>query len=302
MMKKVCIALIGALTLIVSTAHAAPAASVQAEQLRAKYGSLTDALKTNPYKRPLHIESAETSSMLNGDVYAVVPHPFSAVSAALTEAGHWCDIMILPVNTKDCRVGQASAGGVAVSIRIGRKEDQELEDAYPIEFAMRIAEKTPEYLSVRLDADIGPMATRDYRVQVEATPIENGKTFLHLHYSYGFGMAGRIAMQAYLATAGANKVGFTSSGGKLVGGTRGVVERNAMRYYLAIDAYLAAASSPAPAQVERRLQSWFDSSEQYARQLHELERGEYVAMKRREIQRQRSPQEIVRVQPPSDRF
>ena len=296
MMKKLWIAIAG--VLVMSTAQAAPAESAQAGQLRLKYASLTDALKTNPYKRPVHIESTESSSMLNGDVYAVVAHPRSAVSAALTDATRWCDIMILPVNTKDCRVGQATGRGVAVSIRIGRKEDQELQDAYPIEFAMRIAEKSPAYLSVRLDA----MATRDYRVQVEATPVENGKTFLHLHYSYGFGMAGRIAMQAYLATAGANKVGFTSSGGNLVGGTRSVVERNAMRYYLAIDAYLAAASLPAPAQVERRLQSWFDSSEQYARQLHEVERGDYVAMKRREIQRQRLPQEIVRVQPASDRF
>lgn len=32
---------------------------------------------------------------------------------------------------------------------------------------------------------------------------------MHLSYSYGYGMAGRMAMQAYLATAGADKVGFS---------------------------------------------------------------------------------------------
>jgi hypothetical protein len=204
----------------------------------------------------------------------------------------WCDILIMPINTKECRVTERPAG-TNLTVRIGRKSDQAVKDAFPIVFAYRLAESSNDYLAVRLDAENGPLGTHDYRVLLEATPVENGKTFLHLRYSYGYGMAGRLAMQAYLATAGAGKVGFTPAGNDLIGGMRGVVERNTMRYYLAIDAYLNTAAGPAGQRVERRLMEWFDSTEQYKRQLHELDRDAYLAMKRKEVQRQQTAQESV---------
>jgi hypothetical protein len=43
----------------------------------------------------------------------------------------------------------------------------------------------------------------------------------------------------------------------------------------------------APAvQLERRLQSWFTATERYPRQLHEINRDEYLVMKRAEHSRQ----------------
>jgi hypothetical protein len=100
-----------------------------------------------------------------------------------------------------------------------------------------------------------------------------------------------MAMQAYLATVGSAKIGFTvvekrPDGAPVhIGGVRGVVERNTMRYYLAIDAYLASLALPAAQQVERRLRDWFASTERYAPQLHEMNEADYLAMKRREIAR-----------------
>ena len=103
-------------------------------------------------------------------------------------------------------------------------------------------------------------------------------------------------MQAYLATIGRGKVGFTRTGKQsndqpvYVEGVRGVVERNTMRYYLAIDAYLGALSTPPGEQLEKRLQSWFASTELYPRQLHEVDRATYLEMKRSEYLRmQKSP-------------
>ena len=255
--------------------------------MRAKFTAIGDSLRNNQFRRPLHIESAESNGALKGDVYALVEHPYSTVSAALTGAAPWCDIMIMPVNTKDCRIAQ-KGGATTLTLRIGRKYDQPIKDAYPIEFAYRVAETSPDYFAVRLDADTGPLSTHDYRVLVEATPAEDGKTFLHLRYSYGYGMAARIAMQAYLATAGAGKVGFSTAGNDLVGGMRGVIERNTMRYYLAIDAYLDATGTPSAQRLEKRLATWFDSTEQYKRQLHEIDRDTYLAMKRKEVQRQQT--------------
>jgi hypothetical protein len=84
-----------------------------------------------------------------------------------------------------------------------------------------------------LSAAEGPLSTKDYRIVLEAVDIGKGRTFLHRTYSYGFGMAGRIAMKTYLATIGSAKVGSTqASSGDYIGGVRGLVERNTMRYYL----------------------------------------------------------------------
>ncbi len=65
---------------------------------------------------------------------------------------------------------------------------------------------------------------------------------------------------------------------------RGVVERNTMRYYLAIEAYLGALTTPVPQQLEKRLNDWYSGIERYPLQLHEIERSEYLAMKRSEVQ------------------
>ena len=101
-------------------------------------------------------------------------------------------------------------------------------------------------------------------------------------------------MQAYLGTIGSDKVGFTvvgkqSDGQPLhVGGMRGLVERNTMRYYLAIEAFLGALSAPPQARLEKRLHDWFAAVERYPRQLHEMEQAEYLDMKRKEYLRQQA--------------
>jgi hypothetical protein len=81
----------------------------------------------------------------------------------------------------------------------------------------------------------------------------------------------------------------TKDGVKYIQGVRGVIERNTMRYYLAIDAYLAALNTPAENQVDKRFQNWYDSTRIYSRQLYEVEKEDYLAMKRKEYERQQQP-------------
>ena len=116
-----------------------------------------------------------------------------------------------------------------------------------------------------------------------------------MSYSYGYGAAARIAMQAYLATAGRDKIGFSITGkgddGKpvYIDGVRGVVERNTMRYYLAIEAYLGALSAT-PCGSAREAAAGLVRSRPSAipQQLHEIERDDYLKMKRNELQRQKA--------------
>lgn len=261
--------------------------------LRAKYQELAEQLRSNPYGRAMHIDSAEADRSLRGDVYAVLDHPFGKVVQGMREPAHWCDIMILPFNTKYCHAFD-EGDQPRLAVRIGRKYDQPVEQAYKLDFSFRNVAATPEYFETRLAAKEGPVGTRDYRITVEAIPVDANRTFIRLSYSYGYGTAGRIAMQAYLSTAGADKVGFSvvgrDAGGRpqYIGGVRGAIERNVMRYYLAIDSYLDSLGAPKHQQVERRIQDWFSETEKYARQLHEMDRTTYVNMKRAEYERQQS--------------
>jgi len=268
-------------------------ALADAGTLRARHVELQEQLRSNHFQRAMHIDSTESAKALQGDVYAVLDHSFEKVKGALSEPGPWCDIMILPFNTKYCHAID-KPGEERLVVRIGRKVDQPVEQAFRLDLQFRNLASSADYFESRLSAAEGPFGTRDYRITVSAVPLDSGKTFLHLSYAYGVGTVGRIAMQAYLASAGAHKIGFTVTGKdpggqpQFIGGVRGAVERNAMRYYLAIDAYLGAMDTPADQRVERRIQSWFSATERYPRQLREMDRATYVAMKRQEYERQQT--------------
>ncbi|WP_157050656.1 hypothetical protein [Herbaspirillum rhizosphaerae] len=281
-----------AVWLALSGAHAMAADTPSgATALQEKYQSLQAQLTHNQFARPVYLNSSESSSAIKGDIYAVVDYPFAQVHGALTAPGNWCDVLILHLNTKYCRASAGKAPAT-LSMRVGKKYDQALDDAYRLDFAYRVNADSDDYFDIRLNADKGPLDTRDYRIQLEAVPVADGRSFLHLTYSYSYGFASRMAIGAYLATAGSSKVGFTqlekSDGGKpaYVGGMRGTVERNTMRYYLAIDAYLSGLATPPAQQLEQRLQTWYNATERYPRQLHEVDKAEYLAMKRKEYARQ----------------
>jgi len=276
-----------------SLAHAGDSNANPAAALRAQYGVLRDQLSHNQFQRPLQIDSSETPGGVTGDIYALINHPFATAGAALNGPARWCDILMLHINTKYCRAATDRHGSV-LQVNIGSNHDQPLSASYQVDFAYRVAAATPDYLKVMLTADEGPLSTRDYWVVLEAVAVDDGATFIHFTYSYAYGLAGRLAMKTYLATIGRGKVGFTMVGTQpdgrplYVGGMRGMVERNTMRYSLAIEAFLGTLSAPPQARLETRLRAWFAAIERYPLQLHELERSEYLDMKRREYSRLRA--------------
>ena len=270
----------------------APSVRAQdAAALRARHLALSERWVSSELRRGLVLESSESSNGLQGDIYARVELPFALVRPALMRNEQWCDILMLHLNVKQCRSGQAAAGPT-LGLVIGSKYDQPLADAYNFDFTFREVASSADYMQVMLGAERGPMGTTHYRILLEAVALDTGRSFVHLSYAYGYGTAARMAMQVYLATIGRNKVGFSVVGHEAngapqyIGGTRGVVERNTMRYYLALEAYLGALGLPAAQQAERRLNDWFAAVERYPAQLHELELGQYLALKREQLQRQ----------------
>lgn len=284
------------ISLLVNTgaiAQLAVSAGVEpnAAALLEKHAALMAQLVQNAYRRPLFLESTESPNKVSGSAYAVLDSPLSTVSTAFKSPRRWCEVLILHLNTKYCHADTDTSPST-LKVDIGKKTPQALTDTFALAFSYRLVSASPTYLAVQLNADKGPVSTSDYRIELQAVPLPEGKTFMHLRYSYAYGTAGRFAMQAYLATLGSGKVGFTqtSDGGKsvYVGGMRGTVERNTMRYYLAIEAYLASLSQPPAQQFNSRLAYWFDATEEYPRQLHEVDRSSYIAMKKDEYQRQKS--------------
>ena len=261
-----------------------------AESLRAVYHSLRERLDDSPFQRPIALDSRQSTSELRGDVHAVIEQPFTTLSSAVASAEDWCGILMLHLNVKHCSTA-GTGDARTLTAYLGTKHPQPLQSAHRMTFRHAVDAQSPGYLRVRLTANAGPLGTRDCRIVLEAIPLDPGRSFVHLSYAYGYGAAAAIAMRAYFNTLGSDKVGFTvvdrrGDGPPVrVGGLRGALERNTMRYFLAIEAYLRSAAAPPYAQLEQRLLDWFAATERYAPQLHELEQGEYLAMKREELRR-----------------
>jgi hypothetical protein len=274
---------------LILLALAMPIEAQDSHALRARHAALRAELADNPFGRPLYVESSENSGEHKGAIYAVIEQPFRHVGAALRRAAQWCSVLILQANVKNC---DASNGGTeTLSLFVARKPSDPLERAYRADFSYDVPAAGADYLHVALNAPEGPFGTTDYRIRLEAAPLDQNRTFLHLAYSYTLRSAARMGMNLYLASSGRDKVGFSVVGRTRdgrpvhVGGVRGVVERNTMRYYLAVESYLGTLDAPAADRIEKRLRAFHAALERYPLQLHELELAEYLQIKRRDASR-----------------
>ena len=244
----------------------APALAQDPGALRARHAQLKEQLAHNAFGRALHVDSIAEGGSHRGEIHAVIEQPYGTVAAGLGAARHWCDILALQVNVKRC-----DATDDAVAASVTRRARDRVEDAHRIEFRFEAPARRADYLHVTLRAPSGPVGTRDYEILVQAAPLDAGRTFLHMTYAYKLGSMARLAMDAYLAGSGRDKKGFTVDGGP-----RGVVERSAMRYYLAVDAFLAAPD------LEPRLRRWYTETARYPQLREQITLEQYVEMKRRQ--------------------
>jgi hypothetical protein len=250
--------------------------------------SSASALAKSPFGKPLHLEASEDRNRVSGEAFAVLDQGFKRASAALSDPAQWCEILLLPFNTKLCEASKGASQNVALTVHVGRKSSTALADTHRLDFRFEKPAQTADYLRVEISAPTGPFGTKDYHIVLEMTPLDDRRAFMHFGYSYAYGTLARTAMQAYLATVGANKVGFTKENDEFVGGMRGVMERNTMRYLLAIEAYLRAQGAAPADRPARMIEDWFAAVERYPRQLHEMSREDYVPMKLKEYERMHS--------------
>ncbi|MCJ8501559.1 hypothetical protein [Desulfatitalea alkaliphila] len=287
-------------TLLHSPTHTAAAglAHDAAAAMHGHYHSVRAMLDDNAFDQPLHLTSGHEGDHTQARLSAVLEHPFDAFAATFKSPDNWCELMMLHLNIKYC-AAHDNGRQQMLTVYVGRKHEQPLESAHRAEYAYRVVANGPDYLKIALEADKGPFRTRNYQIVLEAVPLDAESTFIHFGYSYDFGSLAKTAQAIYFRTVGRDKVGFTkiaddnSRPPEYVGGARGALERNIMRYYLALQAYLNGLAEPAPQRLDKRLEGWFALTERYPLQLHEIERDAYLRMKQREFERQRTGAEVL---------
>ena len=239
---------------------------------------------------PLQVRSATEEGILQAQVSGSLAYPFDLLRDSLSRPETWCEFIPLVFNVKSCTY-EAEKGKSQLNLFVGRKFYEPAEDALRLSYDFHIRQLDDDRLKLLLVSPDGPHGTKDYRIELVAFPAGEGQTRIELHSSYRPSLRSSMATRAYLSTIGRDKVGFSivrHEGGEpvYVGGVRGIIERNAMRYYLALKAYLDTVEAPPEARLEARLRRWYLLTEEYPRQLHEMEKGEYVESKLLEWQNQ----------------
>ena len=282
-MRAVSLALCFATAAVASIAIAAEENAASATSLRQLHAQSAEALKTSAFGRPLTLQSADDKGTLRGEVLVEIAHPLQRVRAMLEDPAAWCEVMLLTPNMSACAVEQGD--GKQLAVRLSRSFDQPAKEAYAASFAFKLITSTPDYSHLQLTADRGPIGTRNYRFDVEALALDDKRSVLRMAYSYSYGLKASLATKAYLATKGSDKVGFTAlPDGSKVGGMRGSVERNAMRYYLAIETRTSQSGDGTPAsRFESSLDGWLAAIEPYP-QLQETDSAAYRAAKLSQFQ------------------
>lgn len=273
-----------------------------AAQFQRWYQELRELEPQSPFGVPLRIQSEERSDRVTAEMHGIMEQSFDAVKAALSTPAALCEFIPLNVSVKACTY-QHQAQEVLLTLYFGWKRYQEPRDAssQPYQYAVQTGEAG--VVSVDLIALKGLFGTTAHRFELDAAAVD-GRTVLALRSFYVPTAASKLATTLYLATLGRNKVGFSQedAGPGLrpgyVKGLRGMVERNIMRYYLALEAFLGTETVPVPRRWEARINAAYDLMERYPLQLHDLDRAEFLDAKRRERENQLQLQQKLTGAPP----
>lgn len=248
-------------------------------------------LATSSFGLPLYLESFTEDDKVRVDVYGIYDSPFASVVSVLKVPANWCDIVSLHPNVKACTY-QEEPSDWLLTFYFGRKFYEPPEAATQVIYHFRKGLQQQEYLDITLHADEGPFGTEKHKMRFEALPLDKKRTFVHVSYEYRENLALRLAEKAYFSTLGQDKIGFTVTGTDekgqdiYIGGPRGATERNAVRYYFAIQSVMATRNSPAKNLFSSRISHWYDLTSRYKEQLFEMEKQDYLTSKTKEHKNQ----------------
>ena len=263
----------------------------QSEGLKYLYTRLEPLISKSPLGLPLHFESRVENDFSGVDIYGVIDFPIETLQRELSKPKNWCDIIILHPNIRACTYSGNTSGSVLVMHNVNR-HFQAIAEAYQMLFKYQIIQASQSFLDIAMNADSGPFGSYDHKLRLRAVALDVKRSFVHLSYSYTYGSIQYLAMKSYFALFGVRRAGFSidsfdeKSGPIYVSGVKGAVERNVMRYFLAILAYFDAMKYPQEQRFEKRLSGWIELSGRYKEQFPKVENEQYFDFKRVDLKNQ----------------
>ncbi len=259
------------------------------ELLYSTYETMQPQLHTGSKEEPFNLNAHVFDKLTQGDVYALVPYEYNLLATTLTVPEQLCHAIVLHINVKGCVIDDSGQHKPLVDLYVGRKEYQHPENAFKVQYEFSVSDHRDNYTLISMTADKGPLKTENIAIYIEFLPINPRTSFMHFAYSANYGNLARFALNTYLSTLGRNKVGFSETGVDEHGepvyikGIQGIVERNTMRYFFALNSYFSTYSQPEKQRFDASLNRWFDYVEKYPKQLYEVPRDEYLKAKHKEL-------------------
>jgi hypothetical protein len=246
---------------------------------------------------PIHLKTVQKGNVLNVSLLGTIPFKFSDVATVLAKPGSYCDFLPLLFNVKSCVITELNPV-TRMKFYVAGKHYTPPITSYRIHAVFRMVGRTPDKIRVRMEADPDTPGKSDYDVDLMAIPLD-GETLMYLKSRYAPGRFTRIATNTYVNVFARDKPGFTEiqePGGKkkLITGFPAVIERSSVRAYFALKAYVLNYHLPPDKRFEACLKTWYDLNKPYKKQLYELERDQYLQIKRREYKNQLRIQKKVR--------
>lgn len=260
-------------------------------ELEANRERLIEWVASNDSGIEFYAESAPASDAQKTDIAVIVPGiDLATANSVLSGPAAWCELMFLHINVKSC-VYDDTEGAQWVRLYMGRKFYQHPEKAEAIELQFQSGVNADGVSWVTLTADEGPYGTSDYYIGLYV--IDSGDdAYVQIRSSQKTGKAASSAASLYFKTLGRSKVGFSVVGYDDDGnpeysrGEQAALERNIVRYLLAARIYMATHKLSDLAALRARMAPWYDATEKYAEQLHEVDRDDYLKDKEKEYRHQ----------------
>ena len=239
---------------------------------------------------PSRCARRSSDTLVSAEIHGIIDHPFRALAATFTEPGGWCDFLVLNPNIKTCTFRRETQE-TFLTLYIGSKSYRAPESATEQVYRFLVRARQSDYAAISLTAPQGMLGTTAHRFEFEAGSVA-GKTVVALPSSFEPSMLSRLLTGIYLSTLGRERIGFSreaTEAGVPVGyvrGVKGMIERNVMRYYLALKAFLDTGDLPADRQFEARARLAYDLMDLYPAQLRQMDKADYLDIKLREYQNQ----------------
>jgi hypothetical protein len=253
------------------------------EELRARYEALLPVLEDSPFGVPLHLQSEDIDGHVGSEIHAVLDHEFEAFRAALRSPAGWCELISLHPFLRACTLDAADSPA-DLTVYHGSRKPAPLEKARRSQYRWERQVDASDFFKVAMQSDSQLVGTSDYRLTLEAIPLDNQRVFLRVGFSFRYGTFASMLMGTYFTfmrgRPGFTVVDHTEEGEPvLVTGKVAALERNVMRFYLALQTYLEGTAQPEAERAEWRWRRWYALSTKYPRQLFDMEESVYMDRK-----------------------